>query len=159
MKKLLITLLLISPFSFADQELTLSKLIKLLNERHNPPWGADWGDVFNCKTTSHNQIWHDGSISDLEQEIFLFTLDEAKKRMVFSKGLFYSMALDFTWTASIDGKRNGEFRAHSEGHTVSYSSGTIQIVRFEGVISKNSYAKGLLGAGGMRVVTADCEKF
>ena len=62
MKKLLITLLLISPFSFAD-----------------------WGDVYYCETTSHSQTTIEGERTDYEQGRFQFKLDKTEKAMVFGK--------------------------------------------------------------------------
>jgi hypothetical protein len=60
MKKLLITLLLISPFSFAD-----------------------WGDVYDCRETSSSHVDTDGIRSDNQLEKFQFKLSGAKKAMVF----------------------------------------------------------------------------
>ena len=66
MKKLLITLLLISPFSFAE-----------------------WGDVYFCEATSTTIIYLDGEKVDDVREMsgkFHFRLDEAQATMVY-KGI------------------------------------------------------------------------
>jgi hypothetical protein len=53
MKKLLITLLLISPFSFAD-----------------------WGDVYYCQMTNFVNINEEGKTGSYPLERFKFTLDD-----------------------------------------------------------------------------------
>ena len=63
MKKLLITLLLISPFSFAD-----------------------WGDVYYCQMTTHSLTILEGERTDYQLEKFQFKLDKTKNAMVFGKG-------------------------------------------------------------------------
>ena len=63
MKKLLITLMLISPFSFAD-----------------------WGDVYYCQMTNYSRISLKGERTDYVLEKLQFKLDETKKAMVFGKG-------------------------------------------------------------------------
>ena len=63
MKKLLITLLLISPFSFAD-----------------------WGDVYYCQMTTLSVTTLEGKKTDHELEKFQFKLDKTKNAMVFGKG-------------------------------------------------------------------------
>ena len=74
MKKLLITLLLISPFSFAD-----------------------WGDVYYCQMTSNLMTNMEGKRTDYKPEKFTFKLDEAKKAMVFGKeGYFQGMEMKLT---------------------------------------------------------------
>ena len=66
MKKLLITLILISPLSFAD-----------------------WGDVYYCKMTTSSTTTFDGKRTDYILENFQFKLDKAKQAMVFGgKGYF-----------------------------------------------------------------------
>ena len=62
MKKLLITLLLISPFSFAD-----------------------WGDVYYCQMTTYSGISLEGKRTDYKLEKFTFKLDKTKNAMVFGK--------------------------------------------------------------------------
>ena len=66
MKKLLITLLLISPFSFAD-----------------------WGDVYYCQMTNSLGISLEGKRTNYALEKFQFKLDKTKNAMVFGKsGIF-----------------------------------------------------------------------
>ena len=66
MKKLLITLLLISPFSFAD-----------------------WGDVYYCQMTTYSGVSLEGKRTNYILEKFQFKLDEAKNAVVFgSSGVF-----------------------------------------------------------------------
>jgi hypothetical protein len=60
MKKLLITLLLISPFSFAD-----------------------WGDVYYCQMTTLSITTTEGERTDYQLEKFQFKLDETRRAMVF----------------------------------------------------------------------------
>ena len=62
MKKLLITLMLISPASFAD-----------------------WGDVYYCQMTTHSLITFEGKRSDEGLKKFMFKLDRTKNAMVFGK--------------------------------------------------------------------------
>lgn len=62
MKKLLITLLLASPFSFAD-----------------------WGDVYYCQMTTHSGTSLEGKRTDYMLEKFTFKLDKTQRAMVFSK--------------------------------------------------------------------------
>ena len=67
MKKLLITLLLISPFSFAD-----------------------WGDVYYCQMTSYSLTTLEGERTDYKLEKFTFKLDQTKKALVFGKQGYFS---------------------------------------------------------------------
>jgi hypothetical protein len=67
MKKLLITLLLISPFSFAD-----------------------WDDVYYCQMTSFSGVTLEGEAVDYKLQKFTFKLDEIKNAMVFGKGGYLS---------------------------------------------------------------------
>ena len=62
MKKLLITLLLISPFSFAD-----------------------WGDVYYCQMTTNSAVSPEGKRTDYTLEKFKFKLDKTKKAMAYGK--------------------------------------------------------------------------
>ena len=71
MKKLLITLLLISPFSFAD-----------------------WGDVYYCQMTTFSQTTMlKGKRTDYQLEKFQFKLDKTKGAMVFGGGLFFDKSV------------------------------------------------------------------
>jgi hypothetical protein len=66
-KRLLLTLLLISPASFAD-----------------------WGDVYYCQMTSSAYTDLDGSVSaDHELERFQFKLDKTQKAMIFGSGSWF----------------------------------------------------------------------
>ena len=66
MKRLLITLLLISPFSFAD-----------------------WGDVYYCQETHSSVVTLEGKPKNYKLEKFQFKLDKTKNAMVFGKGGFF----------------------------------------------------------------------
>jgi hypothetical protein len=66
MKKLLITLLLISPFSFAD-----------------------WGDVYYCEETTSTSISLDGDKKSYRLNKFKFRLSESKRAMVFGLDGFF----------------------------------------------------------------------
>ena len=82
MKKLLITLMLISPFSFAD-----------------------WGDVYYCQMTSFSGVSLEGETVDYKPEKFTFKLDEIKNAMVFGKGGYlsnYEMELESGWLPSME---------------------------------------------------------
>ena len=67
MKKLLITLLLISPFSFAD-----------------------WGDVYYCQMTFHSQSELESERTNYKLEKFTFKLDKTKNAMVFGKKGYFA---------------------------------------------------------------------
>ena len=74
MKRLLITLLLISPFSFAD-----------------------WGDVYYCHMTGHITLDNEGERTDYILGKFQFKLDETKNSMVFGKeGYFEGAEMELT---------------------------------------------------------------
>ena len=62
MKKLLITLMLISPFSFAD-----------------------WGDAYYCQETHSLAITPQGKLKNYKLKRFQFKLDKTKNAMVFGK--------------------------------------------------------------------------
>ena len=67
MKKLLITLLLISPFSFAD-----------------------WGDVYYCQMTTLSETTLEGKRTDYILEKFQFKLDKTKNAMVFGEAGYFA---------------------------------------------------------------------
>ena len=72
MKKLLITLLLISPFSFAN-----------------------WGDVYYCQMTTNSYTSLEGEKTDYRLEKIQFKLDKTKKAMVFGKsGKFKNVVME-----------------------------------------------------------------
>ena len=66
MKKLLITLILVSPLSFAD-----------------------WGDVYYCQMTSLVDTFIDGTVKQYKLQKFQFKLDEEKKSMVFGQSGYF----------------------------------------------------------------------
>ena len=79
MKNLLITLMLVSPFSFAD-----------------------WGDVYYCQMTNSSGITLEGVRTDYKLEKFQFKLDKTKNAMVFGKGGYFNNEItelreNFTW--------------------------------------------------------------
>jgi hypothetical protein len=79
MKKLLIILMLISPFSFAD-----------------------WDDVYYCQMTSFVGVTPEGKEADYILEKFQFKLDKAKEAVVFGGSGYFTgtvMELDMgrTW--------------------------------------------------------------
>ena len=67
MKKLLITLLLISPFSFAE-----------------------WGDVYYCQMTTYSETTFKGERTDYRTEKLTFKLDKTKNAMVFGKKGYFA---------------------------------------------------------------------
>mgnify|MGYP003660952153 CR=1 FL=1 len=67
MKKLLITLMLISPFSFAD-----------------------WDDVYYCQMTTNSTVSLEGERTNHKLVKFTFKLDETKNAMVFGKDGFFN---------------------------------------------------------------------
>ena len=72
MKKLLITLLLVSPFSFAD-----------------------WGDVYYCQMTTLSTTTLAGKRTDYTLQKFQFKLDETRRAMVFgNSGYFEDMVME-----------------------------------------------------------------
>ena len=70
MKQLLITLLLISPFSFAD-----------------------WGDVYYCQMTTLSETTLEGEQKSYKLEKFQFKLDQTKNAMVFGKQGYFKNTL------------------------------------------------------------------
>jgi hypothetical protein len=77
MKKLLITLLLVSPFSFAD-----------------------WGDVYYCQMTTLSTTTLEGKRTDYNLQKFQFKLDETRRAMVFGNSGYFE---DFV-IGLVDGK-------------------------------------------------------
>ena len=72
MKKLLITLMLVSPFSFAD-----------------------WGDVYYCQMTNNIGITLEGKKENYKLEKFQFELDKAQNAMVFGNdGYFKKIVME-----------------------------------------------------------------
>ena len=84
MKKLLITLLLISPFSFAD-----------------------WGDVYYCQMTYYSSVTKDGKATNNKLKKFKFTMDESKQAVVFGSDSYFSgvsMNILVDWSLSPSGE-------------------------------------------------------
>ena len=100
MKKLLITLLLISPFSFAD-----------------------WGDVYYCDMTSYVEVSVEGTVTQYKLERFRFTLDDVEMGAArFGKGgylggLYLPVERD-TWMPSIP-----KFAASDKHRRVTFRKG------------------------------------
>ena len=105
MKKLLITLLLISPFSFANSL-------------------PNWGDVYYCQMSSFVETDEDGTVKQFKLERFQFKLDNSEQAMVFGnsgylKGTKLKLAdwakdlpenrWDASWQFSIAKFREGKF--------------------------------------------------
>ena len=83
MKKLLITLLLVSPFSFAG-----------------------WGDVYYCQETSFAITGHGSKLQEVELGKFQFKLDETKNAMVFgSSGTLKDEVLQLQKGSKLRGER------------------------------------------------------
>ena len=94
MKKLLITLLLISPFSFAD-----------------------WDDVYYCQMTNFVGATLEGKEENYILEKFQFKLDKAKTAVVFGNSGFFTgtvMELDIgrSWLIKERWYANDEFSMH-----------------------------------------------
>ena len=116
MKKLLITLMLISPFSFAD-----------------------WGDVYYCQMTTNSNVSLEGKRIAYVLENFQFKLDKTKNAMVFgSSGVFKNFEQKLTpnksypdvemWFAvgdfSMSYFKHGKFiHSHVGLEGITYSSG------------------------------------
>ena len=91
MKKLLITLMLVSPFSFAD-----------------------WGDVYYCQMITNSKTTMEGERTDYKLERFQFKLDKTKNAMVFGKGGYFDDAVmvlreKFTWASQEVWLADGSF--------------------------------------------------
>lgn len=77
MKKLCLTLLLVTPFSFAD-----------------------WGDVYYCQMTHFSDINMEGKQKNYKLQKFQFKLDKEQNAMIFGKGGWFdgsSTQLDWSW--------------------------------------------------------------
>ena len=74
MKRIVLALMLISPFSFAD-----------------------WGDVYYCQMTTHSKASLEGKRTDHELQKFQFKLDKTKNAMVFGQeGAFDGIVVELT---------------------------------------------------------------
>jgi len=100
MKKLLITLLLISPFSFAD-----------------------WGDVYYCDMTSFVEVSVEGTVTQYKLQRFRFTLDDDEMGAVrfgeggYLDGTYLPVERD-TWMPNIP-----NFAASTESVRVTFRKG------------------------------------
>jgi|TARA_B110000114_G_scaffold92264_1_gene97341 hypothetical protein len=106
MKKLLIILLLISPFSFAD-----------------------WGDVYYCEMTTNSLTILEGERTDYQLEKFQFKLDKTKNAMVFGKGGYMNgvvAELNKNWRAMVTME---VWRANDGGSMSFFSEGKFLHVR------------------------------
>jgi hypothetical protein len=72
MKKLLLALMLLSPFSFAD-----------------------WGDVYYCQMTSYSHTETNGQIRTYALEKFTFKLDDTLGAMVYGGNSFLANTIDY----------------------------------------------------------------
>ena len=107
MQKLLITLLLISPFSFAD-----------------------WGDVYYCLMTSFAVTDHDGKLQEVELGKFQFKLDETEKAMVFGEGGYFAnikMSLEPKWSYA----DHSIWLANDYDSTISFFKGKLMYSRVQ----------------------------
>ena len=91
MKRIVLALMLISPFSFAD-----------------------WGDVYYCQMTTHSKASLEGKRTDHELQKFQFKLDKTKNAMVFGKsGIFKNTVMElregFTFPSQEVWFADGEF--------------------------------------------------
>lgn len=100
MKRLLITLLLVSPLSFAD-----------------------WGDVYYCDMTSFVEVSVEGTVTQYKLERFRFTLDSVEMGAVrfgesgYLKGVYLPVERD-TWMPSIP-----KFAASDKNRRVTFRKG------------------------------------
>jgi hypothetical protein len=98
MKRLLITLLLVSPLSFAD-----------------------WGDVYYCQETIFVMTSPNGKLREGELEKFQFKLDKAKNAMVFgSSGLLAEEVIRLRKGSKLGGE---QWFAENNIDRVSFSDG------------------------------------
>ena len=129
MKKLLVTLMLVSPFSFAD-----------------------WGDVYYCQETSHSTIGRSGDQSQLTLGKFTFKLDKAKNAMVFGKdGYFGSQEHQL-----ISGV---QFPSQEKWFAKDEIGITIGVGHEVSAFDKGYLASSFVAPEGVESITADCDKF
>ena len=129
MKRLLVTLLLTSPFSFAD-----------------------WGDIYYCKMTNFSAVNRDGRISELLEYTpnnFQFKLDETEQAVVFGKkGYFDGQILPLTPLENLDYSSTSPLEAwyatYMNAEMYSFSENQFMYVS----LSFDAFT-----------MTADCDKF
>ena len=139
MKKLLITLLLISPFSFAD-----------------------WGDVYYCQETSHSTIGRSGDQSQLSLGKFTFKLDKAKNAMVFGKdGYFGRQEHQLIEVCAAYKKEFCGVQFPPEENWFAKNEFAIKMgVGYEvSAFDKGYFVSSFVAPEGIESITADCEKF
>ena len=117
----------------------LALLLLLSSGRAN----ADWGDVYYCQMTNHNEISLEGKRTFYKLEKFQFKLDQTKNAMVFgSTGIFSNIIFELdtnrAWPRqeSWDARGTNSLTYFDEGKFL-FTSMTLIIIS----------------------VSADCEKF
>lgn len=105
MKNLLLTLLLVCPFSFAD-----------------------WGDVYYCQMTSFVVTNSDGTVEQYKQQKFQFKLDSTEKAMVFGKGgMFHERKL--TVDPNVSWVKGNSWWASTKSSLISFDKGVLMFSR------------------------------
>ena len=133
MKKLLITLLLVSPFSFAD-----------------------WGDVYYCQMTVHSSIASSGQQYQLTLEKFTFKLDKTKRAMVFGKGNAFSQK-----TYGLESA--GQFPSQERWYAQLEKDNSTETVELYGLevfsFFKGHLVSSFVSQDGIQSMSATCDKF
>ena len=106
---------------------------------------ADWGDVYYCQMTNFNQITLEGEEKRWKLEKFQFKLDQTKRAMVFGstgyfEGVVRELAIGHNWPSM------EKWYATTVYSIIYFEKGTL-LVTING------------SSGGIRSVSADCEKF
>ena len=88
---------------------------------------VDWGDVYYCQTTKHNEITLEGEMKNYKLEKFQFQLDQTKNAMVFgSTGYFQDEVIELTTGANSPSQEswyaNDEYEIFFEKGKFLYSS-------------------------------------
>ena len=135
MKKLLITLLLISPLSFAD-----------------------WGDVYYCQMTTLSETSFEGKRTDYVLQKFQFKLDKTghtfENAVVFGKnGYFKDIAME------IEGMTRALGPALEKWHATGINNVYRPFYHSEIYFEKGKFLYVKTGSAGSYTITADCDKF
>lgn len=116
-KRILLTLLLISPLSFAD-----------------------WGDVYHCEMTTFSRVTLDGDEKNFKLEKFKFKLDKNRNAMVFGKRGYFENRVgklnsDHAWVSMERWQAT-----HEDGRYV-FSNGKLlhSFVGFSGITAVTAY--------------------
>ena len=113
----------------------------------SPTSFADWGDTYFCSTTLLWGVNSNGEqpVTDRKPKTFKFNLNKAKQSLVFSEGSpFGYEALDVTFTIfARDGQESFDLKGNRS--TAAYHNGVF------------TYSH--TSTRGVRVITADCDKF